>query len=39
MTGAAIVIGLVLCALGQPAIGLSLMLAGVLWSGARTPYE
>ncbi len=39
MTGAAIVVGLVLCALGQPAIGLSLVLVGVLWSGARTPYQ
>ncbi len=39
MSGAAIIIGLVICALGQPAIGLSLVLAGVLWSGARTPYQ
>lgn len=39
MSGATIVIGLVVCALGQPAIGLSLVAVGVLWSGGRTPYQ
>ncbi len=39
MTGALIVLGVVIFLLGQPALGAILVGLGVVFSGSRTPYQ